>query len=306
MLFELGDLISFTIIEHYIYSPPPLLLQLGFTWSSKPETLIKALARQAANVDAETLQKVKNGASNDEDGERAKKKRGRQQDKETWNHRLEQLKAFHAGSGHFRVPLSLERGTKRPRASVEHENLDSETVKLGKWVKRQRTLQKKGELDPKRFKMLTEIGFDFNPGHSTRNERLEIQLGMLDSLRKRREFTNAQVADLTYLYNEWKRRGEENESSVQNPNSISVFASESGKHADKWAANFEKLKAFKVNRPWLQLTSYRMVLVLYLHSQCIFLVINRPRMVTLERIRTTRIPRLRLSASGPTTSVSAT
>jgi len=220
-------------------------LQLGFTWSSKPETLIKALARQAANVDAETLQKVKNGASNDEDGERAKKKRGRQQDKETWNHRLEQLKAFHAGSGHFRVPLSLERGTKRPRASVEHENLDSETVKLGKWVKRQRTLQKKGELDPKRFKMLTEIGFDFNPGHSTRNERLEIQLGMLDSLRKRREFTNAQVADLTYLYNEWKRRGEENESSVQNPNSISVFASESGKHADKWAANFEKLKAFK-------------------------------------------------------------
>ncbi len=97
-------------------------------------------------------------------GLKSTESRGRSKDEETWNSRLAQLKQFHAQSGHFRVPVTEKRGMKRPRASTGNEVLDAETVKLGKWVKRQRRQFTTDQLSSDRVAALTEIGFDFKPG----------------------------------------------------------------------------------------------------------------------------------------------
>lgn len=175
---------------------------------------------------------------------KATESRGRSKDEDTWNSRLVQLKQFHAQSGHFRVPVTEKRGTKRPRASTATEVLDSETVKLGKWVKRQRRQFATDQLSSERAAALTAIGFDFKPGNASKSERLEIQLGLLDSLRKRRELSNAQVADLNYIYDEWKRRGVEDK--VAKP----IRAKDAGaqnKFDVRWMEKFEELKQFQVN-----------------------------------------------------------
>lgn len=170
--------------------------------------------------------------------------RGRSKDDETWNSRLEQLKQFHAQSGHFRVPVSDKRGTKRPRASTANEVLDLETVKLGKWVKRQRRQYSTDQLTADRVLALTEIGFDFKPGNASKVERLEIQLGLLDSLRKRRELSNAQVADLNFIYDEWKRRGEEDK--VAKPIHIKRDSDSHNKFNIRWMEKFDELKQFQL------------------------------------------------------------
>eukprot|EP00986_Skeletonema_menzelii_P015422 scaffold11724_cov148-Skeletonema_menzelii.AAC.7 len=178
-------------------------------------------------------------------GVKATESRGRSKDEETWNSRLVQLKQFHAQSGHFRVPVTEKRGMKRPRASTTNEELDLETVKLGKWVKRQRRQFATDQLSSDRVAALTEIGFDFKPGNASKSERLEIQLGLLDSLRKRRELSNAQVADLNYIYDEWKRRGDEDK--VAKPIRVKKDAGEQNKFDVRWMEKFEELKQFQVN-----------------------------------------------------------
>lgn len=174
---------------------------------------------------------------------------GRPQECETWERRFELLKQFYAHSGHFRVPCAAaKRGTKRNRENDEISQTgepDEETIKLGKWVKRQRSQFASNTLPSDRVEKLKEIGFDFKPGKASKEERTEIQLGLLDSLRKRRELSNAQVADLNFLYDEWKRRAKSN-------NNEPVFGrvpplgSLPNKFHLKWERQYEKLKAFKV------------------------------------------------------------
>lgn len=178
-------------------------------------------------------------------GLKSTESRGRLKDDETWNSRLAQLKQFHAQSGHFRVPVTEKRGMKRPRASTGNEVLDAETVKLGKWVKRQRRQFTTDQLSSDRVAALTEIGFDFKPGNASKGERLEIQLGLLDSLRKRRELSNAQVADLNYIYDEWKRRGDEDK--VAKPIRVKKDAAEQNKFNIRWMEKFEELKQFQAS-----------------------------------------------------------
>lgn len=174
--------------------------------------------------------------------------RGRSKDEESWNSRLEQLKQFHNRSGHFRVPVSEKRGTKRPRASTTNEVLDHDTVKLGKWVKRQRRQYATDQLPADRVAALTEIGFDLKPGNITKVERLEIQLGLLDSLRKRRELSNAQVADLNFLYDEWKRRGEEDKRGKPiNVKRDNTFDNSQNKFDVRWMEKFDELKQFQMD-----------------------------------------------------------
>lgn len=135
-------------------------------------------------------------------------------------------------------------GTKRPRESGKLESApDPELVKLGKWVKRQRRHYAIDKLPPERLSALKEINFEFKPGNATKEERISVQLGLLDALRKRRELSNAQVADLNFLYDEWKRRAEEG---VTVP--VHVQNSEEGKNKFdlKWMQKFEELKDFKV------------------------------------------------------------
>lgn len=179
---------------------------------------------------------------------------GRPKEFETWDKRFEQLKQFHAHSGHFRVPCTaVQRGTKRTRENDEsnHTEPDEETIKLGKWVKRQRSQFASNSLPPDRVEKLEEIGFDFKPGKVSKEERTEIQLGLLDALRKRRELSNAQVADLNFLYDEWKRRADSN-------NYEPVFgrlpqlSSPPNKFHLKWERQYEKLKEFKVSNVLLQ------------------------------------------------------
>lgn len=162
---------------------------------------------------------------------------------EAWNNRFEQLKKFHIQSGHFRVPYKINnKGTKRPR---DANDPDEETLKLGTWVKRQRSHYASDMLSAERVEKLNSIGFVFKPGRQTKNQKLEVQLGLLDALRKRNELNASQIADLNYLYDEWKRRGETNSSSIAFGNS-SLGSSSNNKHDNKWANNFEKLKAFKL------------------------------------------------------------
>ena len=123
--------------------------------------------------------------------------------------------------------------------------MDEETVKLGKWVKRQRRQYTTNKLPPERVAALEGIGFDFNPGAFTKDERLDVQLGLLDALRKRRELSNAQVHDLDFVYNEWQRRA------AEEGNSKPVHAQNgkedpNNKYNIKWAQNFEELKQFQV------------------------------------------------------------
>eukprot|EP00574_Skeletonema_japonicum_P003827 CAMPEP_0201722396 /NCGR_PEP_ID=MMETSP0593-20130828/6793_1 /ASSEMBLY_ACC=CAM_ASM_000672 /TAXON_ID=267983 /ORGANISM="Skeletonema japonicum, Strain CCMP2506" /LENGTH=692 /DNA_ID=CAMNT_0048213349 /DNA_START=38 /DNA_END=2116 /DNA_ORIENTATION=- len=178
-------------------------------------------------------------------GLKSAESRGRSKDEETWNARLAQLKQFHAHSGHFRVPVTEKRGMKRPRASTANEVLDAETVKLGKWVKRQRRQYTTDQLSSDRIAALTEIGFDFKPGNASKEERLEVQLGLLDSLRKRRELSNAQVADLNYIYDEWRRRGDEDK--VAKPIRAKKDAEAQNKFNVRWMEKFEELKQFQAS-----------------------------------------------------------
>ena len=144
---------------------------------------------------------------------------------------------------HLRVPASTERGTKRPRAAGEE--VDEETAKLGKWVKRQRRAFSTGKLAPERKAALDEIGFDFSPGAASKDERLAVQLGLLDELRKRRELSNAQVQDLNFLHGEWSRRGDQISKPV-----LGAAKGSTGKGGNKfnikWQESFEQLKEFSI------------------------------------------------------------
>ena len=123
--------------------------------------------------------------------------------------------------------------------------MDEETVKLGKWVKRQRRQYTTNKLPPERVAALEGIGFDFKPGAPTKIERLEEQLGLLDALRKRRELSNAQVHDLDFLYNEWQRRAAE-EGNPKPAHAQNGKEDPNNKYNVKWAQNFEELKQFQV------------------------------------------------------------
>ena len=159
---------------------------------------------------------------------------------ESWESRFEQLKQFHARSGHFRVPY--KQGTKRSHNDAATE-IDKETLQLGSWVKRQRSSYASDTLRSDRVDRLKSINFDFKPGRQTKNERAKVQLALLDGLRRRRELNAAQVADLDRLYDEWKCRAESNSYTSVNHNN---------KHAINWANNFEKLKDFKLKHGHLR------------------------------------------------------
>ena len=149
-----------------------------------------------------------------------------------------ELQRFNEKNGHFRVPSANRRGTKHRRLN---EEVEEETIKLGKWAKRQRHLSSKNELPPERSVALEQIGFDFKPAPATKEERLEVQLGLLDALRKQRELSNAQVEDLNFLFDEWKRRANE-------PKPKPAFAKESNNKFDvKWQQSFQLLKQFQVS-----------------------------------------------------------
>ena len=202
--------------------------QLGFAFDTQS---------QASKPDAIKTKKKDQGLKSTES-------RGRSKDEEGWNSRLEQLKQFNSHSGHFRVPVSEKRGTKRPRASTANEVMDLDTVKLGKWVKRQRRQYATDQLSTDRVAALTEIGFDFKPGNASKTERLEIQLGLLDSLRKRRELSNAQVADLNFIYDEWKSRGEED--TVAKPIHVKRDSDAHNKFNIRWMEKCDELKQFQI------------------------------------------------------------
>ncbi|KAL3776829.1 hypothetical protein HJC23_011159 [Cyclotella cryptica] len=218
--------------------------QLGLKWKVEPEHLILGLS-QYQTSDGTSHSEVCGTPSANE----VNRPIGRPKESESWDRRFEQLKQFHANSGHFRVPCAAaQRGTKRTRENeeiIQTSEPDEETIKLGKWVKRQRSQFASNALPSDRVEKLKEIGFDFKPGKASKEERTEIQLGLLDALRKRRELSNAQVADLNFLYDEWKRRAESN-------NNEPVFgrlpplASLPNKFHLKWERQFEKLKEFKL------------------------------------------------------------
>lgn len=133
--------------------------------------------------------------------------------------------------------------------------MDEEVLKLGSWVKRQRTSYTSNTLSADRIQKLTSIGFNFKPGRPTKEEKTQTQLELLDTLRNRPELNAAQVADLDYLYEEWKRRAETNSrvTSVSNTKKStlspqSVLAATSSKHDEKFNANLEKLIGFKETR----------------------------------------------------------
>mmetsp|Transcript_5713 Transcript_5713/g.12971 ORF Transcript_5713/g.12971 Transcript_5713/m.12971 type:complete len:733 (+) Transcript_5713:57-2255(+) len=211
------------------------LERLGFQWTMRPETLLMTEADAGTKMKA--LQDIAKAATEN------KCERGRAKDDETWNSRLEQLRNFNQRSGHFRVPCTDKRGTKRPRASGQLQEVDPETVKLGKWVKRQRRQYATNQLPPHRVAALEGIEFDFKPGSATKAERLEVQLGLLDTLRKSRELSNAQVQDLNFLYDEWKRRSGER---VAKPVHVQKSQDVTTKFDIKWTQNFEQLKQFQI------------------------------------------------------------
>ena len=154
---------------------------------------------------------------------------------------------FHEKYGHFRVPMLKERGTKRPRASSKFEGeIDEETIKLAKWVKRQKCHYMANNLRPERVAALEDIGFDFKPGNATKQERVNIQLGLLDQLRKRRELSNVQVADLNYLYDEWKRRAEAPRAPRKPVHETKSADAAKKTHDGKWDAKFNTLVQFQV------------------------------------------------------------
>lgn len=148
----------------------------------------------------------------------------------------EKLKIFKQTSGHLRVPFDDNRPRKNPRAAY-----DPETLQLGKWVKRQRRQYALKQLSQDRIEALEKIGFSFNPGNPTKEEKIEIQLGLLDSLRKRPELTKVQVADLDFVYDQWKGRAKE-----RAPKPIGAARGEN-KFDAKWTAMFEQLKEFRVS-----------------------------------------------------------
>ena len=88
--------------------------------------------------------------------------------------------------------------------------MDEETLNLGKWVKCQRRMHTTSKLLPQRAAALERIGFSFAPGALTKDEKLEVQLGLLDTLRKRREISNSQVNDLNVLYDKWSAAEQHN------------------------------------------------------------------------------------------------
>lgn len=223
--------------------------KLGLKWKVEPEQFFLSLSQHQPTYEAQYSE-----GSGKPTVSEITRPIGRPKEFETWDKRFEQLKQFYAHSGHFRVPCTaVQRGTKRTRENDEsnHTEPDEETIKLGKWVKRQRSQFASNSLPPDRVEKLEEIGFDFKPGKVSKEERTEIQLGLLDALRKRRELSNAQVADLNFLYDEWKRRADSN-------NYEPVFgrlpqlSSPPNKFHLKWERQYEKLKEFKVSNVLLQ------------------------------------------------------
>jgi hypothetical protein len=163
---------------------------------------------------------------------------------ETWDSRFEQLKKWHAQSGNFRVPYKINLGKKRSRDGNAVDP-DEETIKLGGWVKRQRSLYASGSLPAERTEKLNSIGFEFTPSRQSKDERIELQLGLLDALRKNSALNASQVADLNYLYDHWKHRAETGSNRPAFGNPGTALAS-NNKHANKWAVQYEKLKEFKL------------------------------------------------------------
>ncbi|KAL3773517.1 hypothetical protein ACHAWO_000513 [Cyclotella atomus] len=163
---------------------------------------------------------------------------------ETWDSRFEQLKKWHAQSGNFRVPYKINLGKKRSRDGNAVDP-DEETIKLGGWVKRQRSLYASGSLPAERTEKLNSIGFEFTPSRQSKDERIELQLGLLDALRKNSALNASQVADLNYLYDYWKHRAETGSNRPAFGNPGTALAS-NNKHANKWAVQYEKLKEFKL------------------------------------------------------------
>jgi hypothetical protein len=194
--------------------------QLGIKWKVEPEQIIMGLPQEPpASAEVASKNTV------------------------TWDHHFEQLKEYHAQSGHFMVPYRITGGKKRPRDS---DDPDEETLRLGGWVKRQRMKYASDTLSSDRVDKLKSIGFKFNVGVKSKRERLDVQLGLLDSLRKRTELSVAQVADLDFLYDEWKRRAETNSTKPLFANVAPGSLSADNTHVTKWRNTFKKLKEFKL------------------------------------------------------------
>lgn len=166
---------------------------------------------------------------------------------ESWENHFEQLKKYHAHNGHFRVPCKVNANGKK-RSHGEAINPNDEILKLGGWVKRQRSHYASATLAPERIEKLQSIGFSFKPRRQSKDERAELQLGLLDALRNRRELSAAQVADLDYLYDHWKRRAETGSNAPAFAPGVTgkPMLTNNNKHDNKWTLNFEKLKEFKL------------------------------------------------------------
>ncbi|KAL9190124.1 hypothetical protein ACHAXT_007335 [Thalassiosira profunda] len=207
------------------------LEELGFVWIVRQKEFAKNLAKlsEGDKPTTSTLKVLAKAASEKKEEKRLSK------DDLSWSGYLEKLRAFKAQSGHLRVPFADNRPRKNPHPRAA---ADDETIQLGKWVKRQRRAHSQGKLSQERVEALEEIGFSFKPGNATKEEKIEIQLGLLDNLRKRRELTNAQVADLDYLYEEWKARANER---APKP----VHAKAGGKFSAKWQMSYDQLKEFQ-------------------------------------------------------------
>ena len=201
------------------------IVQLGIRWKVEPSQVILGIPHQNQQ---------------DEAGLKVASKHT-----ESWESRFEQLKKFHTQTGHFRVPYKINPKGNKKRPHSEANDPDEETLKLGGWVKRQRSQYTSDALSADRIEKLQSIGFKFKPGRQSKDERTELQLGLLDALRNRRELNIAQVADLNYLYDHWKRRAETGSTAPAFGNAGRAPLTYN-KHDNKWTENFEKLKEFKL------------------------------------------------------------
>lgn len=179
----------------------------------------------------------------------------------------EKLRQYKEAEGHFRVPCNSKRGTKRRRESgdleedpsdgkegnqpVEGAGIDKDTLKLGNWIKRQRRMHINNELPERRVQALLSIGYSFGPMMPpTKKERLDIQLGLLDELRKSRDLDEAQVQDLNILYSQWERRGKQGLKGKSKRARGSAAGTElTNKHDARWMQNLELLKQYQVSQP---------------------------------------------------------
>ena len=148
------------------------LLQLGFVWIVRQKEFAKNLAKlsEGDKPTTSTLKVLAKAASEKKEEKRLSK------DDLSWSGYLEKLRAFKAQSGHLRVPFADNRPRKNPHPRAA---ADDETIQLGKWVKRQRRAHSQGKLSQERVEALEEIGFSFKPGNATKEEKIEIQLGLV-------------------------------------------------------------------------------------------------------------------------------